>query len=334
MIATTTYAPEMIRITTYITREQDDTLNALAETTGKKKSELIRDSIDSFTETNQSDDDIDAFIADFQSGFSKYLKPTFQSFADKAFSDGIGEIKPHQIQLCDRLTTYSRVIVCAPRQSGISTILCMLAAYRAASKPCNIVFGVIKEMYDTRISTTITSTFNSLSCNVKIVNATKSTITFSNNSTIKILSYGSIAFSNALSDVTNEFILDEFAYAKPVGLMESIADKLIQCCKTPHFKLFIGSVPTSAIRYSDDKYPILTHYYRLWAYAIATDSPLRAIQITSDACGSDKYQVDFLSPHRRTNEIDGTFNEVSDESFIDVIDSCDVNESESIEAIL
>lgn len=327
MTSTSTYAPEMIRITTYITREQDDNLNSLAETTGKKKSELIRDSITSFT-SNQDDEtgieDMDAFLEEFQSGFAKYAKPTFQQSAYKTFIECIGEPTQIQTNICDRLATYSRVIICSPRQCGLTAMLCMLAAYRASSKQCNVVVGIIKESYNERYRNEIITYLKCMST-VVITNSTKSSITLSNKSTISIVSYASNAFASALADATNEFILDEFAYAKPVTQMESIADKLIQHCRIPHFKVFIGSVPNTAIRYSDDGYPILTQYYRLWAYAMATDSPLRAIQIPSDATRVDNFDfIDhdtFYGRRRYTNEAEGTFAETTDESFIDVIDS-------------
>lgn len=328
MSTTPTYASEMIRITTYITREQDDSLNTLTESTGRKKSELIRESINSFTTKLDSEagiEDMDAYLEEFQSGFSKYTKPTFQQFSERSIQTQLESyIKPFQANLCDRLVTYSRLIICAPRQCGLTTMLSMFAAYRASTKPCKIIFGVFRELCNSQIRDLITQHLAGMK-GVSIVTTNKSSIVLSNKSTIEIMSFASKAFTDALGDVTNEFILDEFAFAKPSTQMEMIADKLIQNCKIPHFKLFVGSTPTSAIRYSDDGYPILTHFYRLWAFAMATDSPLRAIQIPREAMGCPDiihtYDPATESGKRRTlNEVDGTFSETNSDAFIDVIE--------------
>lgn len=324
MQSTPTYAPEMVRITTYITKSQDTELNSMAGTTGRTKSELIRESINNFT-THDSDKELADFLADFQSGFAKYIKTTFQQFSHKAFNECIGPQTSYQINTCERLATFSRVIICAPRQCGLTSMLSMLAAYRAATKQCNIVVGTLAELRSVCYNRDITKYLGYIN-GITITKSTKTQIILSNKSTISLLSFGSKAFSDALSDATNEFILDEFAHAKPLTQMESIADKLIQNCQIPHFKLFIGSVPTNAIRYTDDRYPILTHFYRLWAYAMATDSPLRAIQIPTEATRATDFakHIDTsidAGKRRYTNEVDGTFYETSSDAFIDVIHS-------------
>lgn len=334
MRTTPTYAPEMIRITTYITREQDTALNSLAETTGKTKSELIRSSITEFTSDpvpDPSDEDVNNFIADLQQGFSACHRMPFDEFAAMCFDDAIdyrgdtSTIRKYQTALAERMDTYGRMIICSPSQCGLTQLFIMYAAYRASIKQTKIVFGVMKE----RIATDITNKIELLfkhTPKISVLTKTKNTIKLSNGSTIAVLSVASDTFSTELNDISTEFIIDEFAYANPHSVMDGLTYKMMTQCKQPQFRILIGSTPAGAIRY-DAGIPTLTHFYRLWAFALATDSPLRALQITKDAVESfrsNRFDDIFdRSTHagecRYTSESEGTFYTTSNDMFIDVI---------------
>lgn len=80
----------MVRTQVYLTEEQERGLKRLAETTGRRQSELIREALDRYLNANQPEDwkaafeavrgmwagrdDLDDFVSDLRAGWEKRRK--------------------------------------------------------------------------------------------------------------------------------------------------------------------------------------------------------------------------------------------------------------------
>ena len=311
-----TYACDMQRITTYISKGQNTKLEQLAKSTGNTKSELIREAITQFSVSESSNSD-DSIISDYENGFSNYINvPSFIDFATKAYQAlDCHDIWQSTKALIERLDVFSSVVISAPRQSSKTSILCIRAVYQILFKKTNVTFYTLNTQQTQSSRQLISSLINKLS---------KVMITKSNSSILSLDNGFSIYF-RALNNFIDEkpcelnyshlIIIDEFAFARNVELMERFVDLIIQSAK--HIHIIIASTPNTKIRINYQHIPVISHFYKIWIYAASINSPIRAIKLPKNTrLDANTFMNSLELIH---NEINNEFIEMNSDFFIEQI---------------
>lgn len=275
----------MKRINIYISEDTDRQIDALADLLQLNRSEVIRQSIESYSETYEAE--IQNFIEglDFSDDIDQELKDDISKCFDSpenfinsgvcinTLDRGIQKLKLYDFQqkLLFKLDSYNKLIINHSRQVGNSTILSAYALYYAMThNNAHIHIASYCLQSSIQLLDVIDTMHTSLPIPIKnlirCVAKSKREIKLSNGTIIHaITSTSPDSLKNHKSDM---IILDEFSHTPISSVYElmTVVNKLVDT--NPNMKLIIASVPNG-----------INYFYKLWADAISNFNDYHAIKI-------------------------------------------------------